>query len=114
MMKPLTKNQAAVLNYAWHFYLENDQLPSRQSIANYFGWRSANSAEEVLQVLFRRGLLVVNALGKFKFTALSRQTLEHGDWVGEQTIICEKLVEKALEQLAARKPVTSIFSVGAG
>jgi SOS-response transcriptional repressor LexA len=64
----LTFRQGEVLKFMYDFYLENDQLPTMQAMADQFGWASANNSVEHCQMLFKKGALERNALDKYKFS----------------------------------------------
>ena len=76
-MIPLTDRQTEVLAFMFQFFDENDQLPTMAMIAGYFGWGSANNAQEICSVLHRKQMLEKNCLGKNKFSALAKQYREH-------------------------------------
>lgn len=63
----LTNCQREVLHFMRCFLLENDQLPPMHTIAEHFGHRSPNSAQNHLNALERKGFIERNAVGKFRF-----------------------------------------------
>ncbi|MEJ5148976.1 hypothetical protein [Comamonas sp. MYb396] len=63
----LTNRQREVLDYMRCFLLENDQLPPMHAIAEHFGHRSPNSAQNHLNALERKGFIERNAVGKYRF-----------------------------------------------
>lgn len=56
-MTGLTQTQAAVLAFINEFRREQQCPPTRREIADHFGWRSANAAEDHLQALQRKGAI---------------------------------------------------------
>lgn len=67
MTNQITRNQRAVYEYLRRFFAENDQLPPCHVIAEYFGWASANAAQNYLAALERKGFIERNAVGKYRF-----------------------------------------------
>lgn len=65
--RPLTERQQKVLDYMREFFLENDQLPSAPKIAEHFGWKSPNTAQQHLVQLVRLRRLEANEVGKLRF-----------------------------------------------
>ncbi len=63
----LTKHQRKMLDYLLAFFEANDQLPPTVQIARDFGYGSANSAQNVLEQLEKKGYLVRNELGRRMF-----------------------------------------------
>lgn len=63
----LTNRQREVLHFMRCFLLENDQLPPMHAIAEHFGHRSPNSAQNHLNALEGKGYIERNAVGKFRF-----------------------------------------------
>lgn len=74
-MKKLSIRQIEVLCFMYHFYLDNDQLPTMAAIAGSFGWGSANAADQHCRILHAKGALEKNVLGKYKFTRAAREVL---------------------------------------
>lgn len=70
--KPLTKRQMEVLNFMKHYFMENDQLPTCQAIADRFGWASPNAAKTMQTALEVRGWIEKNAAGKYRFVRSGR------------------------------------------
>lgn len=56
-MRPLTPRQSEVLRFVRDFNRLNGWPPTRTEIARYFGWSSANAAEEHLQRLAGKGAI---------------------------------------------------------
>lgn len=56
---PLTEKQTAVLAFITDFTARERWAPTRKEIADHFGWRSINAAEEHIQALITKGRLVV-------------------------------------------------------
>jgi repressor LexA len=56
-MRPLTKRQELVLDFVKAAIESTGFPPTRNEIAEGFGWKSANSAEEHLQALARKQYL---------------------------------------------------------
>lgn len=75
MISALSERQAAVLSFLVDFYLENDQLPPMQVIANKFEF-SVNAAQHQINQLRRKKYIEHNAVGKYKF---SRRALIQND-----------------------------------
>lgn len=71
-MKPLTTPQLKIIQFMHEFYLAQDQLPTMKSIADHFGWKSPNNADEHCRAISEKGYLEKNVLGKHKFTAKAR------------------------------------------
>lgn len=105
MMKPLTANQAILINYLWAFFNDNDQIPPCQTIARDFGWSSPNAAQEKLDSLCGRGLLEKNRIGKWKFTAFAKSELSIGAWPVPPRP--EATIQKALKQLQPKSELTA-------
>ncbi len=59
----LDQRERHVVDYLRVFLAINDQLPPSKTIAQAFGWKSANAAYEVLQALERKGHLERNEIG---------------------------------------------------
>jgi SOS-response transcriptional repressor LexA len=74
-MRPLTETQLRVLVFCGEFFAKNDQLPPHRIIADRFGWRSPNSASEVLDMLRQKGHLARNELGKYRLTDRGRSAI---------------------------------------
>jgi SOS-response transcriptional repressor LexA len=70
--RPMTQRQHCVLAFLRSFYEANDQLPPMHVVSAHFGWGSANSAQEHVEALARRGLLERNTVGKWRFTEAAR------------------------------------------
>lgn len=58
----LTPNQARVLAYIRQRILEG-MPPTRREIAEHFGWRSANAAEDHIKALCRKGAIAMTVPG---------------------------------------------------
>lgn len=69
----LTRIQQQVLDYVRIFVVMNDQLPPAATIANAFGWASANSAHEHLVKLEAAGHLGRNELGNLMLATPARK-----------------------------------------
>lgn len=63
----LTTHQRKMLDYLLAFFADNEQLPPTVQIARDFGYGSANSAQNVLEQLEKKGYLVRNELGRRMF-----------------------------------------------
>ena len=63
----LTARQQEVLAFMRSFLAKNDQLPSMQAIADHFGFKSPNSAQDYANALCRKGCIERNALGNWRF-----------------------------------------------
>ena len=57
MSTALTSAQSGVLAFVRQYRRENQMPPTRAEIAQYFGWVSANSAEQHLQALASKGVI---------------------------------------------------------
>lgn len=68
----LTRIQQQVLDYVRIFVVMNDQLPPAATIAEAFGWASANAAHEHLVKLEAAGHLARNELGNIMLAIPSR------------------------------------------
>ena len=58
MPDDLTPTQSRVLDYIATHIVERQRPPTRKDIAAHFGWSSANAAEDVMQVLVRKAVLM--------------------------------------------------------
>lgn len=58
-MKALTKRQQEIYDYIKECISDTGIPPTRADIANYFGFRSANAAEEHLRALARKGAIEI-------------------------------------------------------
>lgn len=56
-MNPLTDKQQEILDYMQDFHAEEDRLPSSWELTRHFGWKSQNSAMQVLLALIKKGYL---------------------------------------------------------
>ena len=54
-LKPLTKRQQQIFDFILECMLENGAPPTRVEIADHFGFRSANAAEDHLKALDKKG-----------------------------------------------------------
>lgn len=68
----LTKRQGEILDFMFRFYLSNDMLPDTGALCNHFGWASRNCVTDHRAALERKGALIKNEVGKYKFTNESR------------------------------------------
>lgn len=57
MTSPLTRRQLEVLNMIGAFDAKFGRPPTRQEIADHFGFASANAAQHHVEVLERKGAL---------------------------------------------------------
>ncbi len=55
----LTETQEAVLHFIEAFIERKRYPPSRKEIADHFGWKSANAAQECLDAIERKGFIEV-------------------------------------------------------
>ncbi|MBL0709646.1 MAG: repressor LexA [Colwellia sp.] len=60
-LKPLTKRQQQILNLIKDNINETGMPPTRAEIATFFGFKSANSAEEHLKALAKKGYIEILA-----------------------------------------------------
>lgn len=60
MNSPLTLRQQQIFNFVSTEILQRHRAPTRAEIAQHFGFRSANAAEEHLRNLARRGVVVLD------------------------------------------------------
>ncbi|MBL0711993.1 MAG: repressor LexA [Colwellia sp.] len=58
-LKPLTKRQQQILNLIKDNINETSMPPTRAEIATFFGFKSANSAEEHLKALAKKGYIEI-------------------------------------------------------
>ncbi len=56
-LKPLTKRQQEIFNFILESMTHNGAPPTRQEIAQQFGFRSANAAEDHLKALHKKGYI---------------------------------------------------------
>lgn len=56
-MKALTVRQAAVLEMIEKFLSINGRPPTRQEMADHFGWSSPNAAQDYIKVLAKKGAI---------------------------------------------------------
>jgi repressor LexA len=57
MTTPITEAQAKTLAFIVQSQRENQMPPTRTEIAQHFGWKSANAAQEHLEALERKGAI---------------------------------------------------------
>lgn len=57
MTTPITEAQAKTLSFIVQSQRENQMPPTRTEIAQHFGWKSANAAQEHLEALERKGAI---------------------------------------------------------
>ena len=55
----LTERQAEVLKFIMDFVEFNQSPPTRQQIADYFGFQSVNSSEDHLKALAKKGVIIL-------------------------------------------------------
>lgn len=67
MLPPLTHTQARVLTYIVAYQTKHQRPPARQDIAQHFGWRSVNAAEEHVQRLRVKGYVALPGRGDHSF-----------------------------------------------
>lgn len=67
MPEQLTRRQADVLAMIRRHLIEHQRPPSRQEIADHFGWASVNSAEEKVQALRKKGYIELPIIGGHGF-----------------------------------------------
>ena len=60
-MKQLTKRQTEILDFIQQAITETGAPPTRIEIANYFGFRSANAAEDHLKALAKKGEIILKS-----------------------------------------------------
>lgn len=58
--RDLTPRQIEVLEFIEHFIRTNQRPPTRADIANGFGWKSPNAAEDHLRAMQRKGVLFLS------------------------------------------------------
>lgn len=56
-MKALTARQAEVLEMIERFLRINGRPPTRQEMADHFGWASPNAAQDYIKVLAKKGAI---------------------------------------------------------
>ena len=57
MTTHITEAQAKTLSFIVQSQRENQMPPTRTEIAQHFGWKSANAAQEHLEALERKGAI---------------------------------------------------------
>ena len=60
-LKPLTKRQQEIFDFILEQMVENGAPPTRAEIAEYFGFRSPNAAEDHLKALDKKGHIELRA-----------------------------------------------------
>jgi repressor LexA len=55
----LTDRQSQVLGFVMDFAKTNGYPPTRKDIAQHFGWKSANAAEDHLRAIARKGYIFI-------------------------------------------------------
>lgn len=68
LVTALTTAQGSVFKICCDFWTANDQLPTMKVISERMGYRSANSAQEVMDALERKGLVERNEVHRFRFS----------------------------------------------
>ena len=58
---PLTDKQAEVLAFIAGFIARERWAPTRREVADHFGWRAVNAADEHIKALVRKGRLQLRA-----------------------------------------------------
>lgn len=58
-VKPLTKKQHNVLTFIKDYHSQQGVTPTRQEIADHFGYKSPNAAQEYLNSLHRKGVIEI-------------------------------------------------------
>ena len=53
----LTKRQTEVLRYLTEYQSEHGMPPTRHQIAQHFGWKSDNAAEDHIKALRKKGAI---------------------------------------------------------
>lgn len=77
----LTSRQAEVLAFIAKHHASTGLTPTRREIADYFGWSSANAAEDMVKALAKKGHLLCSAqVGKWRSI---RYRMESGEWSPE-------------------------------
>lgn len=56
-MQALTEKQAKVLEMIEGFLGRHGRPPTRQEMADHFGWSSPNAAQEYIKILARKGAI---------------------------------------------------------
>ncbi|MGA8121301.1 DUF551 domain-containing protein [Rouxiella badensis] len=64
-LSPITPKQREVLEFLKSFLAENGFPPTRDEIAEHFGFKSPNAADENLRSLVKKGFIKLSA-GKFR------------------------------------------------
>lgn len=59
-MIKLSQKQTDVLNFVKSFIADKGYPPTRRDIANHFGFKSQNAAQEHLQALIAKGCITIN------------------------------------------------------
>ena len=84
-LKPLTKRQQEIFNFILESMTHNGAPPTRQEIAQEFGFKSANAAEDHLKALHKKGYieLLSGTSRGIMIPEEFRQGLQLGSNVGE-------------------------------
>lgn len=64
MSTPLTDRQAQVLRHIAEHIVQHQRPPTRKGICRHFGWASGNAAEQMVQVLERKGYIALDEAGE--------------------------------------------------
>ncbi|WAT06469.1 LexA repressor [Rouxiella badensis] len=80
-LSPITPKQREVLEFLKSFLAENGFPPTRGEIAEHFGFKSPNAADENLRSLVKKGFIKLSA-GKFRgITIIKHHTVEPNEMV---------------------------------
>lgn len=60
---------ANIAQIAWmhDFLVENDRLPNRREMAEHYGWRSINAAQEIYDKLEKLKVIERNGVADYRF-----------------------------------------------
>ncbi|EIC83334.1 LexA repressor [Serratia sp. M24T3] len=100
-LSPITPKQREVLEFLKSFLAENGFPPTRGEIAEHFGFKSPNAADENLRSLVKKGFIKLSA-GKFRgITIISHHIeqpraavpLAHAEWQSQVVEASRKWVK---------------------
>ena len=76
-MIKITRTQRSVYTFMFDFFRDNHAMPTNREIADHFGWRSPNAANDNVAVLARKGYIEKRG-SKYKFTKFEVQLTPKG------------------------------------
>ena len=69
-MSNLTQRQKEIYEYLQEYFIDNHHIPTRELIAERFGFRSANAAQEHMSALEKKGYLEKTSERRWRFSKL--------------------------------------------